>query len=186
MPGNADSAPLHPGDDVFGLSPSAVAGDRLTVPAEVVTRTAVIRVRPIPGADPNVTEAIAAKNARSVHQPGGRVRCVHRAPQEPQQPTRWTAPTSTTGNPSSVAITVAKTVDCTTCANGWPAPGSVASEIDLSNSVTRKPTPWLERRHRPSINPAEKAAASSAARTERAPRALRCVHRAKPRPLPDR
>ena len=67
-------------------------------------------------------------------------------------------------NPSSVAIAVAKTVDCTTCGNGWPAPGSVASEIDLSNSVTCKPTPWLEPRHRPSINPAEKAAGSSAAR----------------------
>ncbi len=65
MPGNADPVPLHPGDDVFELSPGAVAGDRLAVPVELVTRPPRSGSRPISRPRPIVTGAIAAKNARS-------------------------------------------------------------------------------------------------------------------------
>ena len=174
MPGNADPVPLNPGDDVFWLSPGCGRWRPPGGTCRAGDPTAPIRVRPISRPRPVVTIAIAAKNASS--SPPAR-RTVSDQMRPPCTPRTATArhdgppPPSATGNPSSVAIAGARAVDRIPCANGWPVPRSAASEIDPSNSVTRKPTPWPQPAiGTPSSNPAEIAAASRAARTEHAPR----------------
>ena len=64
-------------------------------------------------------------------------------PRNRRSATRRTTSISAGGKPSSAAVAVARTVERNPCASGWPVPGSVASEIDPSSSVSCRPGPGL-------------------------------------------